>query len=144
MGQRGKHTIFKMDNNSDSLTDYTTHLLECDGLPMTYDEIENSAFGEDHSTMKGQGDSKFSAKFKFNNTTVTLFLDESNGAIKSDDARTVQLEYGNNDAPTSGDPKVSGEYLAISYALENGKDGQRALVINFAINGGTMPAWGTV
>lgn len=143
MGLRGKHTNFYWDDSVGSPTDITSHVVEANGIPMTYDEVEVSAYGQDHSTMKGQGDSSPSLTVKFNDTTHALFTHETTGSLKSDTARTLLLEYGENAAPTTGDLTCSGEYVQIGAELQNAKDGQRLIVVPLRLSGGTMPAYGT-
>lgn len=144
MGLRAKHTNVKVDNSSASLTDITQYVVESNGIPLSYDDIEDSAFGQDHSHMKGQGDSSPTMKVKFNDTTHALFTHETTGALKSDTARTITVELGENAAPTTGDLTISGEYVLMSVDLENAKDGERLLNLTWALSGGTMPTFGTV
>jgi hypothetical protein len=144
MGLRGKHTKVEFDSSAGALTDITTQTMESDGIPLSYDEIEDSAYGQDHSTMKGQGDSGPKLKIKFNDTTHALFTHESTGALKSDTARTLQISYGENAAPTTGDLKISGEFVVTGVEFETAKDGERLMNVSLKLSGGVMPAFGTV
>ncbi len=143
-GLRGKHTVIKVDDNGGSLTDLSEHIVEFSGLPQTYDEIEDSGYGQDHSTLKGQGDSTVTIKFKFNDTVHAIVTHPTTGAINSDTARTIQAEYGENAAPTTGDLKISGEYNLVSAEIETAKGDQRLLNTTWRLQGGVMPAYGTV
>jgi len=126
------------------LVDITAQTMESNGIPLAYDEIEDSAYGQDQSTMKGKGDSSPTLKIKFNDTTHAVFTHESTGALKSDTARTLQISYGENAAPTTGDLKVSAEYVVTAVEFETAKDGERLINVTLRLSGGTMPAFGTV
>jgi hypothetical protein len=144
MGLRGKHTKIEFDSSAPALTDITTHVMESNGIPLSYDEIEDSAYSQDHSTMKGQGDSSPTLKIKFNDTTHALFTHATTGALFSDTARTLTISYGENAAPAAGDLTVTGEYVVTSVTMETAKDGERLMNVSLRLSGGTMPAFGTV
>jgi hypothetical protein len=144
MGQRGKHTIIKFDDSGGSPVTITAEVLEGSGIPLSYDELEESGYGEDKKYMKGQGDSAPTLKVKFNSTTHALFTHASTGALGSDTARTLEFQFGNNAAPTGGDPKITGEFIVTSAEMENEKSGLRALNIKFAHANASVPTYGTV
>lgn len=143
MGLRGKHTNVWFDSSNPTLTDITAYVMESNGIPLSYDEIEDSPYGKDHSTMKGQGDSSPTLKIKFNDTTHALFTHESTGALKSDTARTLTVELGENAAPTTGDLTITGEYVVTGVTFENGKGGERLMNVTLRLSGGVMPTFGT-
>lgn len=144
MGLRGKHTIVKIDDSGGSPTDITAHVVESNGIPLNYDEVEISTYGEDHDTMKGQGDSSPTLKTHFNDTIHALFTHESTGALKSDTARTLTVELGENATPTTGDLNITGEYVVTAVEFENARDGARLSNFALRLSGGTMPSFGTV
>lgn len=144
MGLRGKHTKVELDNSGGTLTDITTETMESNGIPLSYDEIEDSAYSQDHSTMKGQGDSSPTLKTKFNDTIHALFTHPTTGALKSDTARTLKISYGENAAPTTGDLTTNGEYVVTAVEFETAKDGERLANFTLRLSGGTMPSFGTV
>lgn len=145
MGQRGKHTIIFFDNSSGTPVNISGEVLEGANIPLTYDEIEQSGYGEDKNYLKGQGDAPVTLKIKFNDTTHPIFTHASTGALGSDTARTLTVQYGDNAAPTTGDPEIEGEYIVTSVEIENAKDGMRMMNVKFAVGpGAALPAYGTV
>jgi hypothetical protein len=143
MGLRSKHTNVWFDNSSGTPVDISLYTMESNGIPLAYDEIEDSTYNIDHSTMKGQGDSSPTLKIKFNDTTHALFTHESTGALKSDTARTLKVELGENAAPTTGDLTITGEYVVVGVEFENAKDGERLANFTLRLSGGVMPTFGT-
>ena len=143
MGLRGKNTAIWFDSSVPTSTDITLHVVESNGIPLTYDEIEDSTYSLDHSTMKGQGDSSPTLKVKFNDTTHALFTHDTTGALKSDTARSLLIELGENAAPTTGDLTITGEYVVVGVDFENGKDGERLANFALRLSGGVMPTFGT-
>lgn len=143
MGLRGKHTNIYFDNNSGTPVDITAYVMASNGIPLAYDDIEDSAYGQDHSHMKGQGDSSPTLTVKFNDTIHAIFTHETTGALKSDTARTLLLEYGENAAPDTGDLTCTGEYLVMDFTPSNDKGGERLFDVKLALSGGTMPTFGT-
>lgn len=145
MSQRGKHTIVKFDNSGGTLTDISQYVTEGANVPLNYDELEASGYGSDKAYIKGQADTEVTLKIRFNSTTSAIFTHASTGALTSDTARTLEIQYGNQAAPTTGDPKISGEFLVTSIDLENAKDGVRMMNVKMRIAvGQSMPAWSTV
>ena len=144
MSQKGKFTVIKFDNSAGTPVDISTSVMESNGLPLTYDELEESGYTEDHSQLKGQADSTPTLMVQTNTTTNPIFIDESTGALKSDTARTLTIEYGDNAAPTTGDINVSGEYLVTSIEFDTAKDGVRVMNVTLRLSGGSAPTFGTV
>ena len=143
MGLRGKHTLVWFDSSVPTLIDITAEVMESNGIPLSYDGIEDSSYEKDHSTMKGQADSSPTLKIKFNDTTHALFTHDSTGALKSDTARTLTVEFGESATPTTGDLTVTGEYVVTAVAFENDKSGERLLNVTLRLSGGVAPAFST-
>lgn len=145
MSQRGKHTIIKFDNNAGTLTDISNEVTEGANIPLNYDELEASGYGRDKEYLKGQGDTEVTLKVKFNATTTPIFTHATTGTLTQDTARTLEIQYGNQAAPTTGDPKVSGEFICTGIGIENAKDGVRMMNVKLRVPvGQALPVWGTV
>lgn len=145
MSQRGKHTIVKFDNSGGTLTDISTHVTEGGNVPLNFDELEASGYGDDKQYLKGQGDTEVTLKIKFNSTTHAIFTHASTGCLLSDAARTLEIQFGNQAAPTTGDPKISGEFICTGIDFENAKDGVRMMNVKLRVPvGQALPAWGAV
>jgi predicted secreted protein len=57
----------------------------------------------------------------------------------------VEFRYGNNAAPTSGDPKITGEFVVSSYKVMAALDGKMEFEVTLVIGAGSsLPTWGTV
>jgi hypothetical protein len=74
-----------------------------------------------------------------------MFTHPSTGCLTSDTARTLEIQYGNNTTPTTGDPKISGEFICTGIDFENAKDGVRMMNVKLRVPvGQALPVWGTV
>lgn len=144
MCQIGKYTKVYYDNSGGTPQDLSAHVMEASGIPLTYDEVECSGFGQDKGYLNGQADSTVTMTLKFNSTTVGLFLASATGSIGSNTARTLTFQYGNNAAATTGDPEIEGEFICTQATPQADKAGLQSIAVQLRPNGGTAPAWGTV
>jgi len=146
MARIGKWTTVNIDDSTPTARDLTNDITEIDGLPTTYDEIEASGFGQDHGYVVGQGDSGFTITGKLTTTALTGTHTVLSGIVGDmSQTYTVTVAYGNNAAPTTGDPEFEGEFYCSSYAPGTAKDGLQTFTAKFVVaQGQALPAWGTV
>lgn len=144
-GQIGKFTNVKFDTSADALTDISDYVQEFSGpFPGEYDQLEESGFTEDHSTIFGQGNSNITMKVLYNATTHAMFTHPTTGLNATRfTARNLQLEYGINAAPTSGDLTINGSYRGFAN-IETAKDGILMIAVSLSLAGGSMPTLGTL
>jgi len=141
--RKGLFTEVHVDNESSVLTDISAQVTETEGIPLTYDEIEVGGFGNQvKSYVSGRADAPVTLKGSFSSTIHNMFK----AAVGDDtDVRTVEVHYGDNAAPTTGDPKISGEFVVTAYKVMSGLDGKQEFEVKLAIAAGeSLPAWGTV
>jgi hypothetical protein len=135
MGQLGKFTNVKFDNSADAAQDITAQVLEFSGLPLTRDEVPIGGFSEDHKVIMGRGDCKPTMRVKFNSTTHAIFTHNTTGInVAGQAARGLTAEYGNNAAPTTGDPTITGEFVG-SASIETDIDGLQTINVTLHLNG---------
>lgn len=141
--RKGLYTEVWADNESGVLTDISVQVTETDGIPLEYDQIEVGGFGEPvKQYVAGRADAPTTLKGSWNATIHNMFKD----AVGDDTTtKTVEFRYGNNAAPTTGDPKISGEYVVSSYKVMASLDGKQEFEVGLVIGAGSsLPAWGEV
>lgn len=145
MGRIGKWVTVAMDDSVPTVRLITADVMSIDGLPLTYDELEQSGYSQDHNYLAGQADSQITLEMKFTTTALTGTHTVFSGIVGSNTAGTLTVALGNNAAPTGGDPEFEGEFICISYAVNPAKDG---LITSTAVlrvgPDAAIPAWGTV
>jgi hypothetical protein len=141
--RKGLYTKVEVDNESSVLTDISAQVTETDGIPLEYDEIEVGGFGTAvKSYATGRADTPVTLKGAWSATIHSMFKT----AVGVDTTtKTVAVSYGNNAAPTTGDPKISGEYVVSSYKVTASLDGKQEFEVKMVLGAGqSLPAWGTV
>ena len=92
--------------------------------------------------MSGRADAPTTLKGSFSAALHTIF---TSWMGDDTDVRTVEFRYGNNAAPTTGDPKIAGEYICTAYKVTAELDGKQAFEAKLSIAAGqSPPAYGTV
>lgn len=141
--RKGLYTKIEVDNASAVLTDISAQVTETDGIPLEYDEIEVGGFGTAvKSYIAGRAEAGVTIKGAWTSTIHDMFK----SAVGVDTStKTVQFSYGNNAAPTTGDPKISGEFVVTAYKVMASLDGKQEFEVTFAIGAGqALPAWSTI
>jgi len=141
--RKGLYVGVWVDNESGTLTDISAQVTETDGIPLEYDQIEVGGFGTSvKSYVSGRADAKTTLKGSWSSVIHNMFK----SAVGVDTTtKTVEFRYGNNAAPTTGDPKISGEFIVTAYKVMAGLDGKQEFEVTLAIGAGqALPAWGTV
>lgn len=141
--RKGLYTKILVDDSGGSPTDISEQVTETEGIPLEYEEIEVGGFGNSvKSYVSGRADAPVTLKGSLSAAVHTLF----SGWVGDDtDVRTVNVQYGNNAAPTTGDPQIDGEYICTSYKVSSELDGKQMFEAKLAVGAGqALPAWGTV
>jgi len=142
----GKYVKVILDDNTatPAARDISADVIEIDGLPLTYDELDSSGYGQDKRYILGQGDSSVTLTCKFT-TTANTGTHTVGSAIVGQYAtpKTLTVQLGNNAAPTTADPEFEGEFYCSEYTVNPPKDGIQTCTIKL-VPASTLPAWGTV
>jgi hypothetical protein len=141
--RKGLFTKVIVDNESLVATDISAQITETEGIPLQFDEIEVGGFNNQvKSYVSGRADAPVTLKGSWSATIHNMF---KNAVGDDTHVKTVEFQYGNNAAPTSGDPKISGEYVTSAYKVTSELDGKQMFEVKLAIAAGqSLPAYGTV
>jgi hypothetical protein len=109
VGLRGKHTKIWVGGYA-----LTTKTREVSPISIAYDELESSAYTQDHSTLKGQADSTIGLNGYFSKATG-----EFHDGVKTitDSAVLVSTVFGENAAPAVGDIALNLQAQRINYQV---------------------------
>jgi hypothetical protein len=140
---KGRFTKILVDDSGGTPTDISADVVETEGIPLTYDEIETGGFGSAaKSYISGRADTPVTLTGNFNSTTHAIF---ESWVGDDTDVRTVEFQYGQNAAPTTGDPQIDGEFICSEYRVNTNLDGVQQFTAKLALaSGSAIPAWGTV
>lgn len=145
MARIGKWVKIYMDDSGGTAREITTNVTEIDGLPLTYDEIEASGYGQDHNYLAGQADAQITLTMKFTDTATTGTHTVFSGIAGSNSAGTLTVQLGDNATATSGDPEFEGEFIVTGYTINPPRDGMQTSTAILRVGpGAAIPAWGTV
>lgn len=142
----GKFVAVLIDDTGASARTITNEVIAINGLPITRGEIEVGGYGQDMNYLLGRGDSSITLTMLFTDTattgTHTIF---SAHAAAPNTGGTVDIRIGANAAPTTGDPKFTGEFVFNNYTVIPDLNGSvTSTVVCRPKEGQALPAWGTV
>ncbi len=146
-----RYVTVTLDDSAGTPRNITNSITSIGGIGLSYDQVDVTTFADSvMQYLAGRGDSAIELGGQFNNTAVAAAPSESgahpvltslNGA---NTAATLAISIGVRAAPTTGDPKFSGEYTCLSYVL-SGDMSSMTWTASFKPAFGTAtPAWGTV
>jgi hypothetical protein len=145
MAIAGDHITVKMDDSGGTLRTFDDGDISSVDLGLTNDQHDVTGFGDDaHHFVNGQLQAPVTLK-GFLTTTASIGTHTViQGAFAAGATVTLEVEVGQNAAPTSGDPKYSGEFVVQSYkpVIETG--GAVTFEAMLQPASGTAPVWGTV
>lgn len=126
----GKDTGLKLDNTAASLTDISTHLDNCDGLPGEVELADVSTFGDEgHTFVPGLENCQFTIAGPWDATLDAVF-----GAPSAWKTATRTFEYGPAGVG-SGAVKYSGEAWIQSYAASSPVADKGTFTATFQVDG---------
>jgi hypothetical protein len=144
----GDHVVVKMDDSGGTLRTFDAGDIISVDLGQSYDQHDVTGFGDTvHKVINGQLKSPITLKGYLTTTATTGTHTVIRGALSGQTQVTVEVQIGNNAAPTTGDPKFTGEFYIASYAQSIAPGGAITFTatLNPAIGVGTgIPVWGTV
>jgi hypothetical protein len=148
MALAGDHIVVKMDNSGGTLQTFPNGDIISVDIPYASDQHDVTGFGDStHKVINGQLRAPVTIKGYVTTTasvgTHTVIRD----VFQQSKQASLEVQVGNNAAPTTGDPKFSGEYYVSSYTINLNTGGavMFTAVLNPAVGIGTgVPAWGVV
>jgi hypothetical protein len=141
----GDHIQVHMDDAAGTLQTFNDGDITMVDLGLTYTQHDVTGFGHDAQRfINGQMQAPVTIKgFLTTDATVGTHT-VINSAFQNGAQVTLQVDIGQNAAPTTGDPQYSGEFIVESYkpAIENGSPVTFEATLKPA--DGSAPIWGTV
>jgi hypothetical protein len=145
MAIAGDHVRVKMDDSGGTLRTFDDGDISSVDLGLTNDQHDVTGFGDAaHNFVNGQLQAPVTLKGFLTTTANVGTHTVIQGAFAAGSTVTLEVEVGQNAAPTSGDPKYSGEFVVQSYkpVIETGGAVTFEAMLQPAT--GTAPVWGTV
>ena len=145
MALSGDHVIVKMDDSSGALRTFADGDIRSIDLGLTYDQFDVTGFGDEaHQFINGQLRAPVTIQgyLTTDNTTGTHTVIQ--GAFAAGSKVSLEVQVGNNAAPTTNDPKYSGEFLIASYRPQIMTGGAVMFTAALQPATGTAPNWGAV
>jgi hypothetical protein len=124
MALAGDFVTVKLDDTSGTPRQFADGDIISVDLGLTYDQIDVSGFGQDiHSVINGQLQAPVTIKGYLTTTPTTGTHTVIRNVYMARSAVTLEVQVGNNNPPTGGDPKLTGEFYVDSYKpiIETGK-----------------------
>ena len=145
MALSGDHVMVKMDDAGGTLRQFADGDITSVDLGLTLDQHDVTGFGDAvHNVINGQLQAPVTLKGFLTTTANTGTHTVIQGAFAAGAQVSLEVQVGQNAAPTSGDPKYTGEFYVESYkpVLETG--GAVTFEATLKPATGDAPAWGTV
>ena len=145
MAISGDHVIVKMDDSGGTLRQFADGDIVSVDLPLTNDQFDVAGFGDAvHKFINGQMQAPVTLRGFLTTTANTGTHTVIKGAFAAGSKVRLEVQVGQNAAPTTGDPKYSGEFYVESYrpSLQTGGAVMFQATLKPAI--GLAPVWGTV
>lgn len=141
----GDHIRVAMDDSSGTLRTFADGDISMVDLGLTYTQHDVTGFGDAaQKFINGQMQAPVTIKGYLTTDATIGTHTVINGAFQAGSQVTLEVEMGQNAAPTSGDPKYSGEFIVESYkpTIENGSAVQFEAALKPAT--GSAPVWGVM
>lgn len=146
-----RYITVTLDDSAGTPRNITNSITSIGGIGITYDQVDVTTLADQiMQYLAGRGDAAVELGGVFNNTAVAAAPAESgahpvltslNGA---NTAATLTIAIGVRAAPTTGDPKFSGEFTCLSYVLSGDLQNANWSASLKPAFGVSAPAWGTV
>jgi hypothetical protein len=145
MAIAGDHVIVKVDDSGGTLRQFASGDITSVDLGQTFDQHDVTGFGDAvHRVINGQLQAPVTLKGFLTTTANTGTHTVLQGAFAAGTQVTLEVQVGQNAAPTTGDPKYTGEFFVESYKpiLETGGAVKFEATLKPAI--GTAPEWDVI
>jgi hypothetical protein len=145
MALSGDHILIKLDDSSGTPRQFASGDVISVDLPLQADQYDVTGFGDvTHDVINGQMNLAVTLRGYLTLTPVTGTHSVLRDVYQQGKQVTLEVQVGNNAAPVTGDPKLTGEFYVDSYApvLETGK----AILFTARLRpaAGAALVWGTV
>jgi hypothetical protein len=145
MALSGDHIVVKMDDSGGTLRTFANGDIRSVDLGLTYDQHDVTGFGDAaHKFINGQMNAPVTIQGYMTTTATVGTHIVINGAFAAGTQVSLEVQVGNNAAPTSGDPKYTGEFFVESYKPMMSTGGAIMFTATLKPATGTAPVWGTV
>jgi hypothetical protein len=145
MALAGDHVVVKVDDSSGTLRTFANGDITSVDLGLLFTQHDVTGMGDAaQHFLNGQLQAPVTLK-GFVTTTATVGTHTVlNGAFVAGTTVSLEVQVGQNAAPTTGDPKFTGEFVIESYkpALATGAAMTFEAVLKPAT--GTAPSWGVI
>lgn len=140
----GRFLSVQIDDSGGTQRDVSAD-VESVEIPLEYGEVEVTGFGEGgENSIPGMPKDSVRIRGKFNPAATTGLYTVAKGILGSYTSKTVDIRVGQNAAPTTGDPKFSGEFWLKSMNISMTPQGAVMLDLEFLQFGSALATWGTV
>jgi hypothetical protein len=145
MAIAGDHIVVKMDDSGGTLRTFAAGDINSVELGLTFDQHDVTGFGDGaHKFINGQLQAPVTLKGFVTTTALVGTHTVIAGALAAGSQVTLEVQVGQNAAPTTGDPKYTGEFLVQSYtpSIETGGAIGFTAMLQPVLS--TAPAWGVI
>lgn len=145
MALAGDHIVVKMDDADGVLRTFANGDIISVDLGLTYDQHDVTGFGDaTHKFINGQLSAPVTLRGYLTTTALLGTHTVIRDAFQQGKQVTLEVQVGQNAAPTTGDPKYVGEFLIESYKPTLSTGGAVTFVTTLKPANGTAPTWDTV
>lgn len=145
MALAGDHVVVKLDDTGGTPRQFANGDITSVDLGQTYDMHDVTGFGDAvHHNIQGQLQSPVTIKGYLTKTATTGTHTVIQPVFAAGTQVTLEVQIGNNAAPTTDDPKFTGEFYVESYTPTIAPGGAIAFTAALKPALGTAPVWGTV
>ena len=145
MALAGDHIVVIMDDSGGTPRTFSDGDIKSVDLGMNFDQHDVTGFGDAaHKVINGQLNAPVTLKGFLTTTALVGTHTVINGAFQAGAQVTLEVQVGQNAAPTSGDPQYTGEFIIESYKPTIETGGAVAFEASLKPAIGSAPSWGTV
>lgn len=145
MALAGDHVVVMLDDASGTPRTFANGDIISVDVPLNYDMHDVTGFGAAvHNFVQGQLQSPVTLRGYVTTTALVGTHTVIRDAYQQGKQVSLEVRVGQNAAPTTGDPKFTGEYYVESYkpSLDTGKAVTFEVVLKPATT--AAPAWGVI
>jgi hypothetical protein len=145
MAISGDHVIVKLDDSGGTLRTFADGDIISVDLGLKADQHDVTGFGDQvHRVINGQMQAPVTIRGYVTKTTDIGTHPVIYGAFNAGAQVSLEVRVGNNAAPTTGDPKYTGEFFVASYVPVINTGGAVTFTATLNPATGTKPVWGVV
>jgi hypothetical protein len=146
-----RYITVTLDDSAGTPRNISGSITSISNIGLTYDQSDVTTIANAvKQYLTGYGDASIDLGGPFNNTAVAVAPTESgahpvlSGLNGSNASATLSIAIGIREAPTSGDPKFSGEFVCTNYTVSGSATDLTWSAQLKPAFGAAAPAWSTV